>query len=183
MYLDGSVRLTDTNPTMKFTFTGVSRLCMSLCDSYLIISGTTFDRYWQIRVDQIPCGKTYTPPTGCMQWLVENSGNVKSFNYGINDADYHHLDSQDYAICFRRAAGHCMIAYIPANEGESFYLSFTPSTPAIKSRAGESGCPADFLIIPGGQNVLEGDGTCQVRFLTKIGKWQTRRIVILFLAA
>ena len=166
MYLDGSVRLSDTNPTMKFTFTGVYYcLCIAQCYSHLVILGTTFDRYWQIRVDQIPCGKTYTPPTGCMQWLMESSGSVKSFNYGLNDADYHHLDSQDYAICFRRAAGHCMIAYIPANEGESFYLSFTPSTPAVRSRAGESGCPADFLIIPGGQNVLEGDGTCQVRFV------------------
>ena len=26
------------------------------------ISGTTFSRFWQIRVDQIPCGTLYTPP-------------------------------------------------------------------------------------------------------------------------
>ena len=162
MYLDGSVRLSDTNPTMKFTFTG--ELSELLSCSYLLTSGTVFDRYWQIRVDQIPCGKLYTPPTGCLQWLMPTSGNVKSFNYGLNDENYHHLDSQDYAICFRRAAGHCMMSYIPANEGESFYLSFTPSTPAVRSRAGESGCPADFLIIPGGSNAQNGQGLCQVRF-------------------
>ena len=97
-----------------------------------------------------------------MQWLMPTSGNIKSFNYGIDDENYHHLDTQDYAVCFRRAAGHCKIAYVPANDGESFYLSFTPSTPTIKSRAGESGCPADFLIIPGGSNAKNGQGLCQV---------------------
>ena len=98
-----------------------------------------------------------------MQYMMPTSGNVKSFNYGLDDENYHHLDSQDYAVCFRRAAGHCKIAYVPSNEGESFYLSFTPSTPTIKSRAGESGCPADFLVIPGGSDAQNGQATCSVR--------------------
>ena len=38
MYLDASYQLTDTNPSLMFT-----------------TSGATFDRYWQIRVDQITC--------------------------------------------------------------------------------------------------------------------------------
>merc|ERR1719468_862573 len=95
-----------------------------------------------------------------MQYLMESSGNVMSFNYGLDDTNYHHLTSQDYAICFRRAHKHCKIGYIPSENGESFYLSFTPSTPTIKSRVGETGCPADFLTIPRGTNSLYGDSVC-----------------------
>jgi len=161
MYLDASVRIADTNPSMEFTFTG-----------------TTFERFWQIRVDQIPCGTLYTPPTGCLQWLMPESGNVKSFNYGLDD-DYHHLALQDYAVCFRRAAGFCKIAYTPADDGESFYLSFTPSTPTIRARTGESGCPADFLIIPRGTNSLTGQASCQSPApvtTTHLGRFCGRRL-------
>ena len=39
LYMDASTGLADTNPALQFTLTG-----------------STFDRYWQIRVDQIACG-------------------------------------------------------------------------------------------------------------------------------
>ena len=120
------------------------------------------DRYWQIRVDQIPCGTLYTPPQGCMQYFMAASGHFQSFNYGIDDSNYHHLVNQDYAICFRRASGSCKIGYIPANDGESFYLSFKPTTPTVKSRVGESGCLADFILIPRGTSSSDGQGSCSV---------------------
>ena len=60
----------------------------------VIVAGTTFSRYWQIRVDQIPCGTLYTPPQGCLEYHMDTYGNFKSFNFGLNDADYHSLGTQ-----------------------------------------------------------------------------------------
>ena len=49
IYLEGSP--TNSAPVVAFTITGQS----------------SFERSWQIRVDQIPCGTTYSPPVGCLQ--------------------------------------------------------------------------------------------------------------------
>ena len=95
--------------------------------------GTTFSRSWQIRIDQIPCGTLYTPPQGCTEYYMEDYGNFKSFNFGLNDNDYHSLGTQKYSVCIRRNRGVCRIAYSASEDGESFYTSQTPSTPAIRS--------------------------------------------------
>ena len=144
LYMDASYQL-QVSPTMKFTTTG-----------------TSFERSWQIRVDQIYCGTLSSPPHGCLQYFQGVSGRFRSFNYGIDD-DYHHLNNQYYSICFRRESAYCSISYIPAtDEGESFYLSGHPNNPSVNAKAGETGCPADFISIPAGSN--GGAGTsCAVR--------------------
>jgi len=143
IYLDSSRGSLTTNPVMTLAFTG-----------------TTFSRYWQIRVDQIPCGTLYTPPQGCLEYHMDTYGNFKSFNFGLNDADYHSLGTQDYSVCIRRNSGMCKVAYKAAEDGESFYTSQKPTTPAIRSKAGEKGCPADYLNIPNGSNSEHGGGMC-----------------------
>ena len=50
IYLDSSVSSLTSNPSITMTFTG-----------------STYSRYWQIRVDQIPCGSSYTPPHGRLE--------------------------------------------------------------------------------------------------------------------
>jgi len=146
IYLDADRTSLTTNPTMTLTFTG-----------------TTFSRTWKIRVDQIPCGQSYTPPQGCMQYYMENTGNFKSFNFGLNDNDYHHLGTQDYSVCIRRNKKMCKIAYQASeDDGESFYTSQRPSTPAVRSRAGESACAADYINIPNGSNDEHGTGVCVI---------------------
>ena len=102
-------------------------------NEFLNVQGTTFSRSWQIRIDQIPCGTLYTPPQGCLEYYTEDYGNFKSFNFGLNDVDYHSLGPQGYAVCIRRNRGVCRIAYNAADDGESFYTSQTPTTPAIRS--------------------------------------------------
>ena len=47
LYMDSTISSLTSNPSMTITFTG-----------------STYSRYWQIRVDQIPCGSSYTPPHG-----------------------------------------------------------------------------------------------------------------------
>merc|ERR1711892_1355482 len=59
-------------------------------------TGTTFERTWQIRVDQIYCGTLFSPPHGCLQYFQGATGRFRTFNYGLND-DYHHLNNADYA--------------------------------------------------------------------------------------
>ena len=49
MYLDIGQGSSDS-ATLAFTFSG------------------TFSRYWDIKVTQIPCGVTYDPPNGCLQY-------------------------------------------------------------------------------------------------------------------
>ena len=121
--------------------------------------GTSFSRYWQIRVDQIPCGTLYTPPMGCVQYHMDNYGNFKSFNFGLDD-DYHTLASQEYAICIRRNSKMCRIAYNAADDGESFYMSQTPTVSKVRSRAGETGCPTDYITINDGSNHEGNGGIC-----------------------
>jgi len=134
LYLDASYQL-QVSPVMVITTTG-----------------TTFERTWQIRVDQIKCGTLYTPPHGCIQYQHGVSGRFRSFNFGL-DNDYHHLNKQDYAICFRRELGYCIISYTAADdEGDSFYLSGHPNNPSTNAKAGETGCVADFITIPRGTN-------------------------------
>jgi len=140
MYMDASYQL-QVSPVMTFTTTG-----------------TTFERTWQIRVDQIYCGTLFSPPHGCLQYFQGATGRFRTFNYGLND-DYHHLNNADYAICFRRENAYCTISYIAAtDEGESFYLSGHPNNPSVNAKAGETGCPADFISIPKGHNGGAGTG-------------------------
>ena len=80
---------------------------------------------------------------GCVQYHMDNYGNFKSFNFGLDD-DYHTLASQVYSICIRRNSKMCRIAYNAADDGESFYMSQTPTVSKVRSRAGETGCPTDF---------------------------------------
>ena len=122
------------------------------CDDVILerLPGTLTSRYWRIRVDQIYCGELFSPPHGCTQFFMSDSGRVRSFNFGVS-VDYHHLADQSYAVCFRRARGVCRISYTPTEEQESFWLSRNPTATAYAS-AGESSCLADFLIIPRGTN-------------------------------
>ena len=40
-------------------------------------SGASFDRVWQIRVDQISCGAAWAPPHGCAQHHTGVTGNFR----------------------------------------------------------------------------------------------------------
>jgi hypothetical protein len=131
LYLDASAGL-DSNPAMVIT-----------------TSGTTVNRIWQIRVDQIHCGQLHSPPHGCLQYFMEPSGTVSSFNYGY-DNSFQQLNGQLYSVCFRRAKTYCSISYKASSKGNSFSVSTTPNNQ--KSRAGEFSCVSDFLIIPRGTN-------------------------------
>ena len=71
----------------------------------------------------------------------------------------------------------CKIAYQASeDDGESFYTSQKPSTPAIRSRAGESACASDYINIPNGSNDEHGTGVCVI-----VSKFYNLQVFILLL--
>jgi len=130
------------------------------------IGGTTgTSRNWDIMTTQYRCGEEAGGPPGCLQWHMEGTGSVRSFNFprqarGAAVADTTtHLSSQRYSICIRRPTGTTNICYIPCtyvNDGtaadtqHSFGLSIGPDAAAGKSGVSETECQQDYIEIIGG---------------------------------
>jgi len=70
---------------------------------------------WRIKVSQIECDSTTRAPNGCLQYFLENTNTVQTFNWdGANaraNADGGLLASQDYRACIRQNAGMCSIQW------------------------------------------------------------------------
>jgi len=133
------------------------------------IGGTTgTSRNWDIMTTQYRCGEEAGGPPGCLQWHMEGTGSVRSFNFprqarGAAVADTTtHLSSQRYSICIRRPAGTTNICYIPCtyddgsatNMQESFGLSIGPDAAAAKSAVSVSECQQDYIEIIGGTTAI-----------------------------
>ena len=82
---------------------------------------------------------------GCLQYHMESSGVIKSFNY--DDSDNIHLPNQDYAVCVRRMAGFCCVEYqVCSNEADGYTWG---GNTAIAADA-IADCTEDFITIEGG---------------------------------
>jgi len=82
--------------------------------------GDNANRKWDIKVAQIPCGATYTPNDGCVQWHTGLTGQFKTFNFA--NAAGPHLPNQNYPICIRQEAGFCCVEYKVCTDTWSFSL-------------------------------------------------------------
>jgi len=106
-------------------------------------------RKWEIKVAQIPCFSTYSPPEGCTQWFTEPSGTISDWSsdtYGLQD-------SLDYQICVRQNMGYCCVEYTATE-----FSVRGPSDPALVTSmelvgAGTT-CSYDYISIDG------AGGTC-----------------------
>ena len=54
------------------------------------------NRKWKLRVSQIPCDSTYTPPSGCQMYYMGLSGVITSYNWNADRAVGYHLNNMDY---------------------------------------------------------------------------------------
>ena len=95
---------------------------------------STSDRFWSIRVMQIPCWTKHQAEEGCRQYLTGISGTVYSFNW--NNVNSPQLLAGTYTVCIRREAGYCKLCWQAASDTNSFQ---TDSTIAAGS-AGTSDC-------------------------------------------
>jgi len=131
-------------------------------------AAATTTRSLDIMVTQYRCGEEAGGPQGCLQWHMEPTGKLRSFNFpdqadGANvAAGVTHLSSQEYDVCIRRPAGANYICYTPctsvagiavagpATVQGSFGVSVSPNALA-KSEVGTA-CNADYLVIRGGDS-------------------------------
>merc|ERR1711963_1289033 len=70
---------------------------------------------WRIKVSQIECDSTTRAPNGCLQYFLENTNTIQTFNWdGATTragADGGLLAAQDYRACIRQNAGMCTIQW------------------------------------------------------------------------
>jgi len=123
---------------------------------------TTINRQFNIKVTQYDCmDQENGGPTGCLQYFTAPAGLVSSYNYPIGAAavvnaaagganNFQHLNNQNYAICFRRAAGNCALCFSPDVRTAAIDQSFGLSVTAIAEMgATDAACLTDYLEIPG----------------------------------
>jgi len=140
MYIDIGSGSSDT-ATLQFSF-GTS---------------TTVSRKWDIKVAQIPCGKNYAPPSGCLQWETGLTGQITTFNF--LDTSSSHLASQDYSTCIRQESGFCCVQYsVCTDPPNSFSLNAanTDSKSIIGSNCVDTSIATmikeDYITISGGSS-------------------------------
>lgn len=80
----------------------------------------TFNRRWHLKMSQINCDSEFRAPSGCLQYFLESTGFVRSFNYantanpalntpGVEGS--RQIVSTRYGSCVRMAAGQCSITW------------------------------------------------------------------------
>jgi len=138
LYLDVGTVSTDT-ATLAFAF-----------------STTTFNRFWDIKVTQIPCNSNYGAPKGCLQYHTGIDGRFNSFNWPSNSLiNRQHLASQNYRICIRQELGYCCNTYLPCSDAMSF--RFNPGSTAANTKAySGSSCTEDYIMIEGSSGTGRG---------------------------
>jgi len=123
---------------------------------------TNINRQFNIRVMQYDCmDQENGGPSGCLQYFTAPEAIVSSFNYPVGAAavvnaiagganNFQHLNNQNYAICFRRAAGNCALCFSPDVRTAAIDQSFGLSVTAIAEMgATDAACLTDYLEIPG----------------------------------
>ncbi|KAK2719153.1 uncharacterized protein LOC136036987 [Artemia franciscana] len=116
---------------------------------------TSGQRYWNIKISQIPCNSMLTAPSGCLQYYTSASGTIRSFNYDtVTPSNSRHLANQDYAICFRMEQGYCGICYSVCDTDPAFSISlgYNPNSGLYTTTTNGAipyVCTTDYVQIPG----------------------------------
>jgi len=75
-----------------------------------IASGT--NEKWNIRLQQIACDSEWKAPRDCTQYILEDSGTIRSYNARHTTASSNQeLTHQDLNICFRQNKGYCGVIF------------------------------------------------------------------------
>lgn len=159
-------------------FNGVSPITISIAST----ASYVFNRQWQFQIAQIACASPTQAPSGCLQYYLDSSNTVASFNYGaapnslpntIGVPGTRQIANHRYGICIRMGANQCSITW--SQVGSDVY-SFTLTndvgavdpallgTDAVQSQD----CTTDFIIIPNPQQngaTLPNDRFCGLGLL------------------
>ncbi|XP_070507138.1 uncharacterized protein [Chironomus tepperi] len=141
-----------TGQHMYVEVSGTEKIFLSL------LTNTAEHRAFSIKVSQLTVFDNVAP-TGCLQYLTETNGQIKSFNYDdgysqvLKYRNPSYFNNMNYAICIKRALGYCTITYTNEYKGreEVFELVNTDANGNIiaPGQAGAEifGCPDDFLAV------------------------------------
>lgn len=133
VYVDIGNQATDT-ATLSFTFSST-------------IAGTpATSRQWEIKISQIGCSNPNRPPQGCLQYFTTPTGRISTFNFFATSSAK--LNSQNYNICIRQAAGFCCNRYVPC---QGVTNAFTINADPVAGNMGQTDtlCSLDYVLIPG----------------------------------
>merc|ERR1712241_667598 len=129
-------------------------------------TGSSTSRKWDIKVAQIPCSQTYSPPAGCLQYSTGMTGQITTFNFANSAGP--HLPNQNYQHCVRQEAGMCCVEYsVCSTDLDQFSLdndgdattatnakSVVGSSCVVAATAGSTAFTGDYIEIDG------SGGTC-----------------------
>jgi hypothetical protein len=86
----------------------------------LTTASFSFNRRWNLQITQIDSSSPYVAPAGCLQYYLDVSGSVMSFNYlpaasaslnAIGVIGTQQLAGINYGICVRAGSGQCSITW------------------------------------------------------------------------
>lgn len=118
---------------------------------------STADRFWSLRVVQIPCGgggaSKQQAHWNCRQWLTGVAGALQSFNW--EDSSSPQWIASSYTACVRREAGYCGLCW---RADTSQTNSFQTDSTIAAGGSGTTSCPATIarVFIPD-SNAAGGD--------------------------
>ncbi|XP_058463037.1 uncharacterized protein LOC131437598 [Malaya genurostris] len=159
------------------SFSGTSAITIRVS----MTSTTSFNRLWNMQLTLISCTSQYQAPAGCLQYYLDSTGVVSSFNYGtaanpalntLGMIGTRQLANSNYGICIRAGAGTCTITYnLPTNDVYAFTMSedatavdaTTLGTAAVGAQG--TACTTDYLIIPN-PNGITNDRFCGLGIAT-----------------
>jgi len=130
------------------------------------IGSASATRELDIMVTQYRCGEEAGGPEGCLQWHMEPTGKIRSFNFpnqangATVAAGVTHLSNQEYTICIRRPAGITHICYTTCTQVDGVAITAATAQASFglgqaaagiaESAVGLTSCSADYILIPGG---------------------------------
>lgn len=146
----------NTGSHVYVNFNGAS----SISISFETTASVTFNRQWQLQITQLQCDSVARAPAGCLQYYMEDTGVVTSFNYqpapnsNLNSAGVlgsRQLANTQYGICVRMAANQCSITW---SQTDTYAFTMTGDLGGVDpSLIGDPNlqdqdCSTDYVTIP-----------------------------------
>jgi len=101
------------------------------------ITPAVAQRVWDIKVSQIECHAMYRAPPGCQRYMMEETGKIISYNFGVVSGATRAAAAQNAGVelamqriktCIRRAKHMCCVEYALCSVYNGIALADTTST-------------------------------------------------------
>jgi len=140
--LTGEHIYVDLSPTASDTLTATLTTAATAT-----ITPAVAQRVWDVKVSQIECHATYRAPPGCQRYMMEETGKIISYNFGVVSGATRAAAAQNAGVelsmqriktCIRRAKHMCCVEYALCSVYNGIALADTTST-VVAANTGISG--------------------------------------------